>query len=109
MSWIEYTSFQNYPSKHLKAINWECDVNQKIINNDNINTAWKRRTYMQNNTKTIINYNTKNSISHLGNNNNNILNITDRGFSYDTMVYSDLKQNYLKKETKITCPSILMN
>ena len=109
MSWTEYTSFQNYPSRHLKTIQWECNANDEIIKNDKIHTSWKRRSYMQNNAKTIINYNSKNSFSHIGSHNNNILNITDRGYSYDTMVYSDLKQNYLKKEEKKSCPSILMN
>jgi len=109
MSWIEYTSFQKYPSKHLKGVLWECDANQKIMTNDNIQTSWSRRNYMQNNATTIINYNTKNSISHLGSDNNNIFNITDRGYSQGTMVYSDLKQNYLKKEVGVSCPSIYMN
>lgn len=105
MSWIEYNSFENYPSRELKTIPWECDVNEKILANNSIHNSWNKRLYMQFNAESIMNYNTKNSIYNLG----NILNIRDIGYSCNTNIYSDLKHDYLKKEKKMACPSIKLN
>jgi len=99
MSWIEYSSYKNYPSKDLKQINWECITNDTIRSKDNIKTNWNYRTYLQKNTNVIINHNTKNSLLY-GN-----INITNRGYD---MYPSDLKKSFINKEksNKICCPSI---
>ena len=106
MSWIEYTSFTNYPSRDLKSVHYECNVNKQIQENDGINSSWRHRTYLQKNTEMIINYNTKNALTHC---NTNVLNIIDTGYSYNTVQPSDLKRHYLTKErSNVTCPSIPM-
>jgi len=102
MSWIEYTSYKNYPSGELKSIKYECDVNKRIRENDGVNTAWSYRDYMQRNADKIMNYNTKNALTHT----NNTLRIINRGYSLNTMQTSDLKRSYLNKTKTVSCPSI---
>ena len=99
MSWVEYTSYKNYPSGKLKETSWECKVNETIRVKDRLNTNWVYRDYLQKNANTIINHNTKNAL--LG---RNI--IINRGYTCS----SDLKQSFLEKEkaSKICCPSILI-
>ena len=101
MSWIEYTSYKNYPSKEVKQIPWQCQLNDIIIKKDGLNTSWGYRDYLQKNSNMIIDHNSKNAL--LGHNTN----IINRGY---TTYPSDLKQSFLQKEkaNKICCPSILM-
>jgi hypothetical protein len=101
MSWIEYTSYKNYPSGKLKQTPWECKVNEKIRIEDGLNTSWVYRDYLQKNTNIIINHNTKNALLYC---NTNVIN---RGYS---TYPSDLKQSFLNKTktNKICCPSIVM-
>jgi len=103
MSWIEYTSPIYYPSGQINCV-WKCDKNRRINQNDNLNTTWKHRTYLQKNCEVIINQNTKNAIIETP----QIFNINKRGYSYNTRYPSDLKQSFLNKEA-IVCPSISMS
>jgi hypothetical protein len=50
MSWVEYTSYQNYPSGNIKQLQWECKTNETIRKNDKLNTSWGYRDYLQKNT-----------------------------------------------------------
>ena len=101
MSWIDYSSYKNYPSGTLKNVNWECKTNETIRTKDNLNTSWDYRNYLQKNSNVIINHNTKNALL-CGN-----MDIINRGYSRNP---SDLKQSFNDKEkaNKICCPSIVM-
>lgn len=103
MSWIEYTSPIYYPSGQINWV-WECDKNRRINQNDNLNTSWKHRTYLQKNCEVIMNQNTKNAMIDTP----QIFSINTRGYSYNTRYPSDLKQAFLKKDP-IVCPSIPMS
>jgi hypothetical protein len=102
MSWVEYTSYQNYPSGNIKQLQWECKTNETIRKNDKLNTSWGYRDYLQKNTNTIINHNTNNALL------NGNMNIINRGYSQNTLYPSDLKQSFLNEKKNIYCPSILM-
>ena len=101
MSWIEYSSYKNYPSKELKQNSWECNTNETIRVKDKLNTSWNHRNYLQKNSNIIINHNTKNAL--LCEN----MNIVNRGYNE---MPSDLKQSFINKQkaNKICCPSIVM-
>jgi len=100
MSWIEYTSYKNFPNN--LDFNYDCGINRQIRNNDRIKTSWGYREYMQRNANTIIDYNTKNALT---NSNRNVLNIVNRGYSN---IQSDMKKQYLSKQKIVLCPSIPM-
>ena len=101
MSWIDYSSYKNYPSNALKQLPWECSVNETLRTKDRLNTSWDYRNYLQKNSNVIINHNTKNALLS-GN-----IDVINRGFSQKS---SDLKQLFNDKEkaSKICCPSIVM-
>lgn len=104
MSWIEYTSPINYPIGQINC-RWECDKNKRIVQNDNLHSAWKHRSYLQNNGELIINQNTKNFMTDLP----QIFNINTKKYSYNTTFQSDLKQDFLQKFQLNICPSIPTN
>jgi hypothetical protein len=101
MSWIDYSSYKNYPSGTLKQIPWECNTNETIRIKDKLNTSWNYRNYLQKNSDVITNHNTKNALL-CGN-----MEVINRGCRRNS---SDLKQSYQEREkaSKICCPSIIM-
>jgi len=97
MNWSDYASF---PATDI--LSSRCNINDEIRRNDKIRTSWGYREYMQRNANTIMDYNTKNALTH---SNTNVLNIINRGAP---TVYSDLMSQYLRKQKVVLCPSIPM-
>jgi len=102
-----------YPKNNI--FNEDSRNNQKLVNKSSLDSNWKYRQYMQQNANNIMKYNTMQSISSSGNNpytnanaytnaytNTNksvhLYSSTHDNNNPNGYKYSDLKDEYLKKE-----------
>jgi hypothetical protein len=99
--------------------------NYKLIKYENINTNWKYRRYLQNNSNNIMKYNNINIFQEIGNNpymlinkqqTNNIPflfnNIHQQNFPIINYPNTDLRKEYIKKQrfnTRLISPQININ
>ena len=103
MSWTHFSSNMFYPylppfmddGRNFTTYFSENYLNNKIKQENNIKENWQYRKFLQNNANQIIQFNSTQTLSHLG---SNSFRIKSKPYSMNTMYPSDLKQMYLTRE-----------
>ena len=118
-----YKQYNNIPNQEngLNYATWRPDAleNNNLLVQENINSNWKYRRFLQNNAKIIIPLNNEIELEGKFNHDHFDKNkLVDNVITYDNcldfrdhkkMPYSDLKMNYIKKyeeECRSVCPKL---